>query len=1404
MLRLAKHLLVATLFVVFAGCAGGGCSSGCSCGGVTPLAEGFDPARRIENTGALRITDSGLAFLSQNLGPLAGLLIGNGEGGGVIEFEIPTSGGDLGCFEIGNVFYTICPDGPNAGSDPKECVAEIDVEHAVLTLTTAPNHNLLVDGTLPIRLQKLPFDVDAELCLPFTGCDVCTGFDVFAPDITMTGNQSCPGQAQTFHDVLLNVNVSIEIDPDMAHSRFGYSRVRVGIDVDDDNLLSGLKVCTGSGLGDDVINGLIGSFAGGFIGQIEGTLNEQLEEALCQQANPALTPSCPTGTFDVDGICRFGMAESDECASIVLGLDGNIDLEGALASFSPGTKGAFDFLFAAGGHSDRMDGSGFHFGDLNPIGGGATLGLYGGWEPRPVSGCVTPVDVPLPSGIPIPDELTQNTVPNWPTADGPHVGIAISERFTNYLLAQAYNSGALCLGITADALGEGVPLTSALVGTGLGADSLAELARLKRPAPLAILLRPGAPPTMEFGAGTNIETDPLMRLAIPKLSFDFYVFSLDRYVRAMTATMDLDIPLNLEVTPDGLVPVIEALGVSNAEVTNSGLLREDPAAIAAALQELLGSLVGGFLGDALPPVDISGPLADLGLSLEIPPTVEGEGSPGLTLLTKGSDDFLGIFATLGLASSMANFAPDQAADPPTSTTTAEITAVDVDPEGLRAGTMTPENGPRVTLQLGSNLDNGTRKVEWQYKLDKGPWHPFSTNRRVEVSDPWLRTHGRHTVFVRSRVVGDARSLDPQPLALDVLIDDAAPKVRVVEGEDGKVRVEAKDEVTRNVEVRVRYAAFEGGALAWRPWSEWTVHSQLAALDPADDITFVEVEARDETGRVGTVSQPLIRGRADGAGCDCAVPARDAGPRAAWLWLLVGAAAVFLRRRKAARRRAKALELSAALSVMLVAGSFSGCSCGEDVAAPVDPGCRGRGDCKVMVPGLVGSYSSVAVAGDGTVWVSGYLEAAWAGEQFENQWGGDYEYGDLAVGKWDAAAQEVDWQVVDGLPPDAVPDLNLYDPLGFRGGVIDSGPDVGLWTSIQVDGGGNPAVAYYDASARALKYASFDGAAWQIVTVQSAAAADVGRYAKLVFVGGLPVIAYMFIEPAASGTINSGVRVARGSAVAAGGASWTFEDVAVEAATPCHEDLCPEDTVCAVESNTCLSESVDCPSKCEDGFECVLVGSNAQCQEARGAPSAPSYPDASGLYVSLDTKPNGSLGLVFYDRIHGNLWAASNDGGTWTTAMVDGEDAGVDTGDKGLGASLDIDENGDFHVVYVDGLAEAVNYRVMTGGVTPGPVEVVDDGLGFGDGQHVVGDDADIIVQNGEIRIAYQDATAGQLRYAQGTGMPGMHSWSVSAVDQPGFAGAFSTLVDIGGQQQIMNFWREASPWSQGNVRLLTP
>src|SRR5262249_59017451 len=103
--------------------------------------------------------------------------------------------------------------------------------------------------------------------------------------------------------------------------------------------------------------------------------------------------------------------------------------------------------------------------------------------------------------------------------------------------------------------------------------------------------------------------------------------------------------------PKGLTPVIKKIGVTNGKVTNNGLLREDPTQIAAALGDLIASQVGQAVGGGIAPINLNASLASLGLKLTIPDTVAGQGSPGLRKLSKGTDNYLGIFGSLDLASS---------------------------------------------------------------------------------------------------------------------------------------------------------------------------------------------------------------------------------------------------------------------------------------------------------------------------------------------------------------------------------------------------------------------------------------------------------------------------------------------------------------------------------------------------------------------------------------------------------------------------------------------------------------------------------------------------------------------------------------------------------------------------------
>ena len=887
MYRVIRHLLLVVFFVLVAGCAGGGCSSGCSCGGVTPLAEGFDQSRRVENAASLRLTDSGLSFLEQNVGTLAGLL-GGGATPGVLTFEIPPTSQDL-------VIATaaICPNGADPAADPPECVAEIDFSTAQLAMSTVDPHNITITGPLPLRIQKLPVRV--------------TWLGIFEEniDIVLNALKTCPGAGQPFKDLALNVDLSLEIDSDPAHSRYGYTRLRVvDFSVPQQDILDGMDYC-GGGLTPAILSALESFMIGFIYDSLIGNVTGQIEDALCQQANPALNPACPSGSFDVNGVCRYGNDPAAECVSVPLGIDGHIELGALLGAF--GSPGKFDMLLAAGGHGVRDDGSGLHWGDLDPIAGGATLGMYGGTEPAPPSGCVTPVSAELPGDIPIPDEILANTVPGWPAAmEGPHVGFAVSERFLNYSLAQMYNAGAFCLGITGEALGDAVPLSSALLGPTLGAPSLTELGRQKQAAAIAILLQPSQPPTVEIGNGTDAASDPLLHLIWPQVGFDFYVWSLDRYIRAFTATMDLDVPVNLTVTPEGLQPVVEGLGLSGTTVKNGVLVREDTATIASGLEGLLGDLVGSMLGDALPPIDLAASLASLGLTLEIPPSTPGQGSPGLRLLTKGGDDFLGVFATLGVApGGTANLTSANIATP-RSRTTALVTGFEIDPAGLTFEGHERDNGPRATLLLGSNLDDGSRAVEWQYKLDRGPWHPFSPSRNLIVDDPWLRVPGRHVVRVRSRVVGQVASLDPEPVEVELLVDAQAPTILLREGEEARMVVQVRDDISpaSQVMVRVRLGRGDPEEPAWGPWSQWIAGDEIAPL-AVDDVSVVEAEAFDESEHVGTVRQLTNSAKKPKPG-KCSVPQDLGSDRSTWpgAWWLFALAWAWRQRRVAGKRAAR--------------------------------------------------------------------------------------------------------------------------------------------------------------------------------------------------------------------------------------------------------------------------------------------------------------------------------------------------------------------------------------------------------------------------------------------------------------------------------------------------------------------
>ena len=83
--------------------------------------------------------------------------------------------------------------------------------------------------------------------------------------------------------------------------------------------------------------------------------------------------------------------------------------------------------------------------------------------------------------------------------------------------------------------------------------------------------------------------------------------------------------------------------------------------------------------------------------------------------------------------------------------------------------------------------------------------------------------------------------------------------------------------------------------------------------------------------------------------------------------------------------------------------------------------------------------------------------------------------------------------------------------------------------MQVSADGQPMVSYYDATNKKLKLAvlvSAEERSWKTITLKEQPGADIGRYSKMVIVGGKPVIAFLQIEPGNGGKTRSKVVVAR--------------------------------------------------------------------------------------------------------------------------------------------------------------------------------------------------------------------------------------------------------------------------------------
>jgi MYXO-CTERM domain-containing protein len=1414
MLRHWHRAFTILLFLVVAACSGGGCSSGCSCAGITPIGRAFPANDQVPNAAAARVTRDGLDFIQTNAPTLAGTLLKSG-GGGVEQIDIPDTPESVAGFSV-----TICPNGSSAGSStsPEICELDANIAGSTFYVDSVTPDDVVVSGILMVRAE------DINVSTPLGNIYIGIGSSLNCDGNTPSSNGS---SFSPVGYVGLNFTITLPLVADTIAPRVGYTKIdgpNIGVSVDTSALSSAIEFCTSCGsICNDILDGLKDVAFDVLSSTITGYLKTAVQNELCTKASTTTTPACPYGSVDVSGTCMYGPSNS-ACLPIELGTDGHIDLSTALQSISPGTMGGLDFLFAAGGNmipapSDPIVATSS---DPNATDNGITLGFLGGALPGPQSQCVPPFNNVVPLDIPIPAAL-----------EGSHgtddFGIAIAQRFLNYAFGSVYNSGLLCLGVSTASEQE---LASGLLSLLIpGIKDLVFQWGNPSPAAAAIITRPQFPPVVTVGDGTSIKTDPLLSIFIKQFAIDFYIFSEDRFVRAFTFTSDLTVPVDLQSSAAGLLPVIGSIGVANPEVTNSALLLDKPTAIAGALGSIIGTAASELTG-GLKAINVSSALASYGLSLDID-------TIGKT--TQGTDNYLTIWATLATGGAM-----------PIKPVHVGLKKKTVDPSAMSLTTYDRAKLPSLALHLETDEVPGGAAVEYSYWIDSSTHSAWSTEIEPVVQNDILFFQGNHTLHVTGRLVGHPESEAQAPSDLPFTIDVLPPNIDLQLNEAATgVTLAAYDFVTPRSDLVARYQTVGWNGVAGG-WTDWAPLTSLATFSPGMDSSAVTVEVKDTEGNVGQQTIELIRGRpnpgAVASSCSCRVPGgttpgstSGVGTTFAWamgLGLLLVAAAV---RRRSARSLGKDGRFAAAvgLAAVTVGGALSeGCSCGA--AQTTGDGQHDAGDesaadatgkplcgptCNQaclpsLPPGLVGAYTSTAKTKSGTIWVAGYNDSAVTSD-FSGL------YGDLVVGQFDSAKNGVEWVTVDGVPALPKGTCAVYDPTGWRSGISSAGEDVGLWTSLQIDANDHPIVSYYDATNKALKFASStDGKKWNITTVMQTVGSDIGRYSKMLVISGIPTIAFLIMEPGTGGKLRSKVEVATAtSATPTTAADWQFEDAAVDENGPCRASFCTGSAVCIASTGSCETPVTTCKSSC-DGGVCVSTEAGPSCETPLSASYIDIYPNAFGDYITMANGPSG-LGIAVYDRIDGLLEGVSKVAGSWQSQVIDGwtqprmpstgPDGGTssdDEGDVGVGASLFIAENGDWHISYVNGTTEALQYILVPGGGNPTKYpEIVDNGLSldgtlFADGLHIVGDDSFIMVDtSGVVTIRYQDATAGTLRYATGTPQPGgTHQWAFHAVSQPGlFAGFFPH--QLAGQDQVANWWRKADPATgniSGNVSFVSP
>ena len=1093
------------------------------------------------------------------------------------------------------------------------------------------------------------------------------------------------------------------------------------------------------------------------IDQLTDQLKTQVQNAVsgatCMKCDSiddcnSFATSCKGGS-GADGGATSGTCVGSDGMTCVqqLGLDGRLDFGALVASISPGVSSYVDILAAAGGYSTAANG------------GGVSLGALGGGLSEGHNACVPVVAPPTLVSVPESPTYASDKLPDGTTPY--HIGIGLHSSYINLLAYSIWDSGGLCLNV-------GSSLSSQLSTRTFKAiiPSIGDIVTSDE-APLFLVTRPQQPPTASYGKGTfktdsngkTIVDDPMLSLSMPDFAIDIYIFIDDRYVRVLTLTADVNIGVSLDIDMNGqILPLLSdtSNALSNVRVTNIDLLSETADQLQSTFPTLLklalSTLTGSLSAIKLPTV--------MGFNIE-PVSIQTT-DPSTAPDGAGPNQFLGIFAnimaTTPVLRGVDTLATVERLDVPI---TAEFSVTSKDRELHR---------PMAHLHFGT-VDKATAPLEYSYAIDDGAWSPFSNDDSPTIDSPLFWLQGRHHVDVRGRLVGAPKTLDATPARVELVIDSIAPTGELkLHGSD--LLFVADDNVSAKEMLTYRYRLSDGG------YSGWSWHNHVR-LPEGSALETVSVQARDEAGNIGHLflaTDPVVPAT---GGCHVTGPLHDhSGSGTAFICAVALAVGVFCRRRKSRRQsRLRRFMTRFPLSLGLIALSLTllGCDDGKKVS---------QGDLEPP-DAEIGRWSDLALHGS-VFHLSAY----------------DSSHGDLTYAEVTDVSKTIEWIIVDGVDLTAAKDRTD----AYRHGISDAGPDVGMYSSLQLTSNGDPRIAYYDATNRALKYA-VGPFPFSVQTVQAGSGSlDVGKYASLSLdKTGVPTIAYIALGVTDGSGFKSEFRVATASSShPSSPGDWKIAVVDTTkttcagicgAATACLRDAMVNGQANSSDLNSsCVAVDTSCTT-CSQTQACIA----GVCADVVSTASQ-DLPEGTGLFTQSRRTSKDQLTLVYYDRMLGQLkLAIQASDGSFAVSMIDGSAQGNLVQDVGQFVSAQFDSSDVLQMVYVDALKNQLVYRSVTG-TTASATQVVDDGI-RDDGLHPVGAGASLLLEGANQKVVYQDQETADLDVASSSAGAWTHT---TANTGPIGYGWWPHLVSGGSREYVSQFMldRSATPIGSLNIEAL--